>query len=224
MNNLSVSGAGVSKNKFRINLIGITGSGKTTSAEKISAIITANGGKVCIASADKYSKLGHKGKALSNSVKGDIQKLDRMNFDGNKVIIMDLCNENGIAKNAFGFDFTEYQELTFYPNMNKQMFKEYEAWCLSNVLSRPMHDRNSNYWLNPVGAGLSTCIKVHNLKANKIKNMVGGNSNNNFKETDSENAIHLKIDALADTYKTHLATKSLDTDVNDFLVDKGLIK
>jgi ABC-type oligopeptide transport system ATPase subunit len=220
LDNLNISDAVVKKNKFRINLIGITGSGKTTTAGKIKNIIEAKGGKVCIASADKWSITGLKGRELANRIKNEIVTFDKLKFDGIKVIIMDLCNENGVAKNAFGFDFSEYKELTFYPNMNKTMFKEYEAWCLNNVISRPLHNKNSSYWLNPVSAGLSTCIKVHNGKANKIKQMVGGQSNNDFLEKDNENAIHLKIDDLATRYKDYLKTQNQDDDINKFLTEK----
>jgi hypothetical protein len=222
-NNLNVSNIMANKNKFKINLIGITGSGKTTSAEKISDIITANGGMAYIVSSDKWSKLGYNGKDLADIVNNEIVSVDKKIFDGIKVIIMDICNENGVNKNAFGFNFCEYNELIFYPNMNKDKYNEYEAWCLNNVISRPMYDTNSNYWLNPINAGLKVCIKVHNLKANKIKKMVGGKSNNFFLEKDQHNIIYKKIGDLANKYNNYLSTQNLDNDITNFLKNSKII-
>jgi len=223
MQNLNMDNLAANSKKIRINLVGVTGSGKTTCTEKMNQIITANGGFVCIISADKWSKQGFKGKDIANKVKNEIMTFDRLRHNGLKVVIMDLCNESGVAKKSFNFNFSEYKDLVYYPNMNKDMFKDYEAWCLNNVISRPIHDRNSNYLLNPVSAGLNICIKVHNGKAGKIKQMIGGKSNNNFNENDTLDTLHKKIDESVDRYKQYLATQNFEENINKFLTDNSII-
>jgi hypothetical protein len=220
---LNINDVGINENKIRINLIGITGSGKSTCAEKFKNEITKNGGMVCIVNADKWSKQGYKGKDLANKIKQEIMTFDKLNFNGKKVIIMDLCNENGVSKAAFQFNFNEYKDLSYYPNLNKNMFKEYEAWCLNNVISRKAHTRDCNYWLNPVSAGLDICIKVHNDKANKLKQLIHTVSDNNFNLTDNDQTIHQKIDNNVKKYNEYLATINIDDDINKFLADNALI-
>ena len=171
--------------KYRINLIGITGSGKSTTAEKIKTLLEQKGIDVLIVSADKWSKQNFKGKDLQNKILNEIRQFDSFVTGGKtKVIIMDLCNENGPSAQSFGFNFNSWTDIDFYPNMDKNNFDEYESWCLSNVLSRPLHNAKSNYWLNPVSAGVNTCIKVHNSKAKGVKSLLGINGKiGNFNES-----------------------------------------
>ena len=36
--------------------------------------------------------------------------------------IMDLCNERGQTKNSFGFNTSEYRDIIYYPNFNRNKF------------------------------------------------------------------------------------------------------
>lgn len=223
--NLSMSSISSGTNKFRINLIGITGAGKSTTAEIMKQLIEGNGGQVIIVNADKYSKFGITGKILVKKIKQDIDDFNYLPMNGFKVIIMDLCNENGPSNTAFNFNFSEYTDLNFYPQLNKDMINEYEAWCLKNVISRPKHDYNSTYWLNPVVAGLNTCIKVHNMKNNKFRQFINCRpTNNNFKENDSMDVINNKINKKAGIYANYLATIDINDVITKFLSENNLLR
>jgi hypothetical protein len=220
--NLSVNTNNVTNSpvqKFRINLIGITGSGKSTCSEKIKNLIIQKGGEVLVVSADKWSKQNYKGKDLQNKILNEIRQFDGFNSGTKlKVVVMDLCNENGIVKQSFGFNFNSYTDINFYPNLDKNKFEEYESWCLSNVLSRPLHDSKSNYWLNPVSAGVNTCIKVHNLKAKSISKLLGINFTCNFDENLSLSQIKNIIKTKSDQYTEYLKTRNLDEEIENLLI------
>jgi hypothetical protein len=135
-----------------------------------------------------------------------------------KVVVIDICNESGPQTVCFDIDFSEYQTIDVYPNMKKEMFSEYECWCLRNVLSRPMHTADSPYWLNPASAGVNTCIKVHNMKASALKRYCGiPGGNKNFNESLSMDAILKEIDKNAVKYAAELAKSSVDNDVTNIL-------
>lgn len=203
-------------NKYRINLIGVTGSGKSTCAEKIKNLIIQKGGVALIVSADKWSKQNYKGKDVQNKVLNEIRQFET--FKSNlKVIIVDLCNENGIDKNSFGFNFNTYTDINFYPNFNDKTFDQYESWCLSNVLARPLHNSQCNYWLNPVSAGVEICIKVHNSKAKAIGKLVKIHGVANFDEKMSIGQITNLIKTKSDQYKEYLKTRNLDTEIENMI-------
>lgn len=203
--------------KYRINLVGITGSGKSTTAEKIKNLIIQKGGTVLIVSVDKWSKQNFKGKDLQNKILNEIKQFE--SFKSNlKVIVVDLCNENGIVKNSFGFNFNSYTDITFYPNLDSNKFDQYESWCLMNVLSRPLHNSTSNYWLNPVSAGVETCIKVHNLKAKGVANLLGHLNTCNFNEKLSKNDITNLIKTKANQYSEYLKTRNLDKEIENLIL------
>lgn len=207
-------------NKILINMIGLTGSGKSTVAQKIHDLVISKGASCLIVSADKWSKLGFKGKQMQANVFKEIKDFD----DGpseHKVLVVDICNENGPSTNYFGFDASEYTTYNFYPNLDKSRFDEYQCWCLRNVLNRPIHTATSSYWLNPVSASVSTCIKVHNLKRNALKKVLGVNSNLSFDEGLSMVQIMNLIQERATTYETFLATKQLDDIVSDLVKSTG---
>lgn len=204
------------KLKYRINLIGITGSGKSTTANKMIKLIEEKGGSVLVISADKWSKQGYKGKDIQNKIYDEIMKFESI-VNKLKVIIMDLCNENGVINYSFGFNFHKYIDLTFYPNLDKNNFDEYEYWCLNNVLSRPLHNKNTNYWLNPISAGVETCIKVHNTKAKGVAKLLKIYKTNNFNEKLNMQQILNLIKPKANNYKSYLATCDLDKEIKNFI-------
>lgn len=97
--------------------------------------------------------------------------------------------------------------------LNLKLFKQYECWCLSNVLSRPLYDSTTNYWLNPVSAGVETCIKVHNLKAKGISKLLGINDISNFDENLNMIQIINNIKLDVDKYNNYLLTFNLDEQI-----------
>lgn len=211
----------VNANKFRINMCGITGSGKTTATEKMEKILSNNNYQVLIVNVDKLSKQGLKGKQLQNKIFNDIKNFDKTK-NNKKVIIMDICNENGISANSFGWNFNEYIDLVYYPNFDKNNFDEYQAWCLNNVLNRPLYTNDSNYWLNPVSAGLQTCLKVHALKASGIANL----TNSTYNPIPSHNDIKQLQKSLMPkwtNYQKYLTNINTDQEILNFLIDSKLI-
>ena len=211
----------VNANKFRINMCGITGSGKTTATEKMEKILLNNNYQVLIVNVDKLSKQGLKGKQLQNKIFNDIKNFDKTK-NNKKVIIMDICNENGISANSFGWNFSEYIDLIYYPNFDKNNFDEYQAWCLKNVISRPLYTNDSNYWLNPVSAGLQTCLKVHALKASGVANL----TNSTYKPIPSHNDINQLKQSLMpkwNNYQTYLLNIDADQEILNFLIDNKLV-
>jgi len=211
-----------SNNKILINMIGITGSGKSTSSSIINDLIISKGGSCLIVSADKWSKKGYKGKQLQNAINKEIRDFDNTQSTL-KVIIVDICNENGPSSNCFGFNTSSYTSLNFYPNLDKNKFHEYQCWCLRNVLSRPESSPSTLFWLNPVSAGVSTCIKVHNMKSIGLKKLLGIVQGAFLSENLSLNEILTQIKTHADNYDTFLNTKNLNETINDFLKSHKLI-
>jgi len=89
---------------------------------------------------------------------------------------------------------------------------------LRNVLSRPMHSEDTLYWLNPVSAGVNTCIKVHKAKTQSIrrfKNITIPTLNLNESWTMEQTLDYLKTKA--DTYAEHLKKSSVEKDVDNFV-------
>lgn len=206
--------------KILINMIGITGAGKSTVSKKIYDLVTSNGASCLIVSADKWSKKGVKGRKMQTSIKQEIKDLDSKDTEY-KFLIVDICNENGPTSNCFGFDTSEYTAINFYPNFEKSKFDEYQCWCLRNVLNRPMHTETSLYWLNPESAGVSTCIKVHNMKTNGLKKLLGVSSSLSFDEGLSMDQVIIQLTNKANSYANYIATKDLDNVVNELVKSTG---
>lgn len=211
---------GATNNKILINMIGITGAGKSTVSKKIYDLVTENGGSCLIVSADKWSKKGTSGKQLQTSINKEIRDLDSSNSEY-KVLVVDICNENGPSSNCFGFDTSGYSTFNFYPNLDKTKFDDYQSWCLRNVLARPAHTATSLYWLNPETAGVATCIKVHNMKTSGLKKLLGVSSGLVFGENESINSIMSKITSRANAYDSYLITKNLDEIVVNLIKSTG---
>jgi len=202
--------------KFRINMVGITGAGKSTVSKMIYDLVTSKGASCLIVSADKWSKKGHKGKQLQQSIQQEIKQFDTKTTKY-KFLIVDICNENGITNDCFGFNTSSYTSINFFPNFDKSRFDEYQCWCLRNVLRRPMHTETSLFWLNPESAGVSTCIKVHNMKTNGLKKQLGIGSYMVLDELFTMEQVMTIIGDKALAYETFLATRDLEKSVFDLI-------
>ena len=214
---------GVGSRTVRINLIGITGAGKSTTSQIIHDYVISKGKKALIVSADKWSKTGITGKAVAQKVCQEITQFNRQ--VGDKVIIIDICNENGIQQKCFNYDMSAFESHNYIPNFDSTTdnFNDYEAWCLLNVLSRPMHDASTNFWLNPISAGVNTCIKVHNTKAKGIKHILNIQTNPKyFNESFTMEQIKSTIQDGAKRHSDKLASTNLSDDVIAYLNSIGL--
>jgi hypothetical protein len=208
--------------KYIIFMQGITGAGKSTTSEMLTDILKGKGYQVLVVSADKLSKQGMKGQALSQAVFRDIQKFDQLKTK--RVIIVDICNENGIKPQCFGYDVSQYRPITIVPNFNPtDNFNDYECWCLRNVLNRKMHNAATNYWLNPEAAGINTCLKVHNMKADGIRNSLKIKTPQ-MKFNEAMNLADAKamIEEGASRHAAILATRNLKQTLEGIVQTKGL--
>ena len=203
-------------------MIGVTGSGKSTVSKKIYDLVVDNGGSCLIVSADKWSKKGTTGKQLQSSISKEIKNFNSIDSEY-KVIVVDICNENGPSANCFGFDTSGYSSFNFYPNLDKSKFDDYQCWSLRNVLMRPACTPTSLYWLNPESAGVSTCIRVHNLKIAGLKKLLGVTTGLSFNESLSMDAVMAQLSTRATEYENYLATKNLDNIVLEFVKSTGFI-
>ena len=75
------------------------------------------------------------------------------------VVVIDTCGERDSGnKKCFNVDFRDWELITVKPNLHMDKLDGYLAWSLRNVLKRTVPGPNDNYYLNPIGAGQSTCI------------------------------------------------------------------
>jgi hypothetical protein len=202
--------------KILINLIGITGAGKSTVAEKIHNLMISKGAKCLIINSDKWAKMGKFGATQEKAAREEIDNFK--NAPGNfKAIIVDMCNEDGPSGKVYGVDFPEYTSYNYFPNLDKSNYVDYECWCIHNVLSRPIHDEKSSFYLNPVAAGVETCIKVHNMKTAKLRQYLGLCEPRLFYEKlPMWKILSIVKDGVA-RYSQYLAMKPLDDEVRMFV-------
>lgn len=227
---------GTTSKNILVALVGVTGSGKSTFSAELHKRITQIGGAAChIINADKWSKKPHnlpKGK-LTGAVQKDFQNFTKNSKNSTlRVVIVDICNEYGPqSNNCFGINFDKlgYTMHIAYPNMIEQQFDNYECWCLRNVLSRSISSPTTNFWLNPLEAGVVTCINVHTAKASKIRNMLAipGKSNiitpdpSNYKNSElSKDDILPQIESGATEYAKIL--RPVEETVDEFMKKIGI--
>lgn len=209
---------GTENNCVRINMLGITGSGKSTTTQLMVDYLDSNGWNTLVVSADKWSKKGFKGKDMQSQVYNEIATFDKK--QGKLAIIVDICNENGVNDSCFGYNLSKYKSHTFVPNFDKSTdnFGDYEAWCLLNVLSREADTPDSNYWLNPVSASVKVCIDVHNKKATGVKKLLGvAGPLANFNTSLTMAAIKSTIESKAAVYAIKLASRDTMGIISEFL-------
>jgi hypothetical protein len=154
----------IKQNKFLVLQKGTVGAGKTTFSENLQQQIVKLGGKCVIISTDNYCKDNVTNmKVAVNNVMRDLQRVEEFKEEF-LVVIVDTCNEKVEINKMFGHNFSHFEVITCWPNLTDN-FVGYLSWSLTNVLLRKMSDKNSNFWLNPKGAGVDTCITVHNKKS-----------------------------------------------------------
>jgi len=85
-------------------------------------------------------------------------------------------------------------------------------------LIRPIHNDDTLYWLNPVSAGISTCLRVHNLKSQGIRNLLNIKApklliNENLNLNEVLEIIKFKVNE----YEKELKKSNLDKDVSELI-------
>ena len=205
----------VSGEKILINMIGITGAGKSTISKKIYDLVKKKRGACLIISADKWLKKGKSHKQLQSAIKRELVTFENK-VNKHKVIIVDNYNENNLSANCVG-----YTTFNFYPNLDKTQYNLYECWCLRNVLMRPLYKKTDSYWLNPESEGISTCIKIHNQKSTTLKQLLSISNTITFNESITMDSAMALVGANATTYETYLATQNLDDIIIKFIKSTG---
>lgn len=154
-----------------IVLRGVVGCGKTTISQKISDYCKTNNIHCIVEGMDKYLQKGYNFKQAGDVIKANILSLNDVR-DKRIVVIIDTCGEKHQPNNVFGVNFkaAKWNIIKHTPNFNEGIdnLKQYLSWSLRNVLQRKIHSPETSYYLNPVSAGLATCIKVHKQKATSL--------------------------------------------------------
>lgn len=150
---------------------GEVGSGKSTYSLKIEQELKKEGFPIVLnVSVDKYCV---KGIPIKDSIKKVITDLkyisNILNYPDVKnsrklAVIIDTCGEKNTGNNIFDYSFDDWEIHRVIPNYNESRIRQYLCWSLHNVLRRPLHSRDSNFWLNPTSATVNTCMRVHRDK------------------------------------------------------------
>ena len=192
-------------------LIGAVGAGKTTYRHRMIPFFESQGWMVQPISSDDWKKQKLDDK---RNIKRQLTEFDKIAHP-KKVIIIDLCNHNGIPKEMFGHNFHNYKSIGFMPNFYGEHIMDYAAFCLDNVLNRPTKfTKDTPYYLTPLDAGVKVCIEVLNVRCNGI--VASQKINEPFVPFNTD----LPIDEIkciirdgAERYRQYLLTKSMDNDI-----------
>lgn len=182
-----------------VKLMGTVGAGKTTMTELFKKYAIEKGLSVVSVGVDQFCK---NGMDIRNATRECRKILGNAKAKKTNIVIIDTCGERN-GKKPFGVDFSDYRWVEMWPNYKKDNQKGYFYWSLRNVLKRDECSNNSNYWLNPKGAGVNTCIMVHSKKlmAHNITNIPKIDKNKPL------SAILSMIDDNARQYETSLRSK-----------------
>ena len=203
------------ENGFLIILKGTTGVGKSTFSAKLQEAYEAQNKHFFVAGTDAYCKDGDTMQQAIEKIKQNLLTINDIPDDGHVIVCIDTCNEHTSNKtnDIFGVNFAGWKRINVWPNLiDRNNLNGYLSWSLRNVLNREATTSESKYWLNPVNAGVSTCIMVHKKKAvahfgKKIPELFYGSP------ATKEKALELIKDE-ADKYALLLeSTKPLDLEI-----------
>ena len=149
---------------------GTVGSGKSHFSRLLKEHIEKNDGLCIVEGTDQYCKTGISVDNAIRTVTSHINEFANVSTDKRKFIIIDTCGERNNTKQIFGVTMCRprWRVVTYFPNYIKDKMKGYMQWSLRNVLRRKQPDSNSSFYLNPIGAGVLTCVKVHMRKAQAL--------------------------------------------------------
>jgi len=196
-----------------IKLEGPVGAGKTTFSQSLEKELRKNGVLCINESTDKYCKKGMPIKDAIQEVTKALRKIKKI--DNNLiVVIIDTCGERKTGNVIFGYDFSGWEIHRIRPNFDESRIKQYLCWSLRNVLTRPLHTNNGNFFLNPVSAGVAICKKVHTDKAKALFGQSFVNVSNSIEKSDILNDIERD----ASEYQEYLNTcMPIDSEVQKLI-------
>jgi hypothetical protein len=188
---------------YIIIMKGTVGSGKTTFANILQKKILRMGVKCICEGIDKYCRIGTKPAKSSKIVERHIRKFKENRTNKLLVLIMDTC-EGVNQEHVFNNDLSGWIRIDVIPNLNIEMFDQYMAWSLRNVLIREKANSLSNYWLNPVDVPANKCMEIHNRKASNIFSKVIPMLSTKYIISEIINDINDKADEYAEYLKHNL--------------------
>lgn len=162
------------RSEFKLVVIlmkGEVGSGKSTYALKIEQELKKEGFPIVLnQSVDQHCVKGCPIKVAIGNVINVLKDIPNiLNYpdvknSGKLAVIIDTCGEKNTGNNIFDYSFDDWEIHRVIPNYNESRIRQYLCWSLRNVLRRPLHSRDSNFWLNPISATVNTCMRVHRDK------------------------------------------------------------
>jgi hypothetical protein len=192
------------QNKFNktgilIKLRGTIGQGKSTYAYELEQKLNKFDDVFCVnEGTDKYCKEGCKMPEAVSMVTNAIMKVNRV--DKFPVVIIDTCGEHNTSNVIFSYDFTDWEQIVVCPNYTEgtSNFDALTAWTIRNMLRRTESGKQTNYWLNPVNAGVNTCLTVHFNKSKAVYKKTIKKPYKNSSKTVEQ--ILADVEQLASTY------------------------
>jgi len=194
--------------KTLIIMKGTVGSGKSTHANAIQKCIEEIGGYCINEGTDKYRKMGYSSQCAIEQVENKMREINNVK-NNLLVVIIDTCGDKG-GNNIFGHNFQNWKTIKHYPNFIKNdnnLFNGYLSWSLINVLNRKHSSQSTEYYLNPVDAGISTCVSVHTKKSIAVfgKNRTSTSVTFELNKCGIFNSERLeRIKIMASKYEQHL--------------------
>lgn len=146
---------------------GTVGAGKTTFSQHLQEEVEKLGGQCINEGTDKYCLNGIPTRDAVKRVTTVLRGISRIR-NNLLVVIIDTCGERNTGNVIFGYSFDGWEIHRIRPNFDESRIRQYLCWSLRNVLNRPLHSRDSNFWLNPESATVNTCKKVHTDKATAL--------------------------------------------------------
>lgn len=151
-----------------VNMKGAVGAGKSTLAALLKTTLEEKGYHVFMYSSDHFALQGNSIGAAVGMVKSAMRR-DLWSCAPNRVVvIIDTCGDKGGFRNIFGVDFTLWNRLDYWANLDRSNTKGYMAWTLRNVLQRGTPSVRDHFYLTPESAGVGTCISVHQRKCRGV--------------------------------------------------------
>ena len=202
---------------------GTVGVGKTTYSTKLKERVEAMDGQCIVVGTDKYCKTGMALPEAVARVKADILAINNLPDKKLLVVVIDTCGEKVTGNTIFDVNFTGWNKVNAWPNLDRSKMDGYLAWSLRNVLQRGAPNEASSHNLNPITTTTDVCVSVHKKKAQALfgKKIQSPASLGYGRPKEEIIAI---INSAADTYQAYLdATIPIDAAVEKF-INKKIIK
>lgn len=186
-------------------LKGTVGSGKTTFTELLRKKCDELGIVLIVEGVDKYCKNGDSFQVAASKIKAALLAVNNLPAGTRVMIVIDTCGErwNKNTTSSFDADFTGWRTVTVWVNLERSRLVQYLSWSLRNVLRRTKVTDDCNYWLNPDGASVRTCIEVHTKKS---QTLFGGKTKTGVSTYSTKEAAIAQLNQNADAYASYLMT------------------